>query len=172
MKIVFDSTESKELFLKYAIPCGNVLIKRKKLSKEKINEIKEKLLKGKEVRGIENTFRIAANMCYIISKKMRKKGIDKSVIRKYFWNEHSRAINWRHKIYKDFDPQLCKVYPGRVIKMKKAGKVLVLTPIGKRRLRKEFIPDLAINDLVTVHYNYCIEKINGNEFRVLWNKYK
>ncbi len=172
MKIVFDSKESKELFLKYAIPCGNVLIKRKKLSKARLDSIKSALMKGKEVRGIENTFRIAANMCYIISKKMRKKGIDKSVIRKYFWSEHSRAISWRHKIYKDFDTQLCKVYPGRVIKMEKAGKVLVLTPIGNRRLRKEFIPDLAINDLVTVHYNYCIEKITHNVFKSLWNKYK
>lgn len=170
MKLIFGSNASKMLFLKYAIPCGNVLVRRRSLSKARLDKLKSKLLRGEEIKDIEKIFKIAAGMCYIIAKKMKKKKIDKAVIRKYFWDEHSSAIEWRHKIYKDFDKKLCKVYPGKIIK---AGKsAVVKTPIGKRKLRSDFVPGLRINDLVTVHYDYIIEKLTKGEFKRLWNKYK
>jgi hydrogenase maturation factor len=101
---------------------------------------------------------------------MGKSKIDKAVIRKYFWNEHSKAINWRHKIYKDFDKKLCKVYPGKAISIDK--KAIVLTPLGKTILKKDFVADIKVGDFVTVHYDYVVEKITNAEFRKLWNKYK
>lgn len=170
MKIIFDSKKSKELFLKYAIPCGHILVSRGKISKERLGKLKARLLKGEGIKDVEKVFKTAAGMCYIIANNMGKKMIDRAVIRKYFWYEHSRAIEWRHSIYKDFDKKLCKVYPGKVIKAGK--KAIVKTPIGKRKLKKDFMPDLMKNDLVTVHYDYIIEKISESEFKRFWNKYK
>ena len=110
-------------------------------------------------------------MCYIIAKKVKKKRIDKAVVRKYFWHEHTKAIEWRYSVYKDFSPVVCKVYPGRIISKGK-NTAVVLTPIGKRKLRTDFVSGLTKSDLVTVHYSYIIEKINKREFKSLWNKYK
>ena len=170
MKLKFDSNDTKNLFLRYAIPCGNVLVKRKTISKDKLDKMKVNLINGRDIRDIEKTFKVASSMCYIITRKMKKNKIDKAVIRKYFWSEHAKAIEWRHNIYKDFDKKLCRVYPGRVTSI--GEKAIVLTPIGKRELRTDFVSDLMKNDLVTVHYDYIVEKITKKEFNSLWNKYK
>lgn len=171
MRLVFDSNESKRLFLSYAIPCADVLVRRKKISKDKLNKLKSDLIQGKDINGVEKIFVVASSMCYIISRKMKKKRIDKKLIRKYFWHEHKKAIDWRYNFYKDFNPVFCKVYPGKVI-IKKRKTAVVLTPIGKLKLKTDFIPGLLVNDLVTVHYDYIVEKITNRQFKSLWNKYK
>ena len=43
MRLHFDSKGTKRLFLMYAVPCGDVLVRRKTINKAKLNRIKSDL---------------------------------------------------------------------------------------------------------------------------------
>jgi len=152
---------NKELFLKYAIPCGEVLVCRGELKRELLDKLREATASGQEADvPVEEVFKVAARMCTIIAKRMGKKAIDDEVIRRYFLIEHEKAIRWRKRIYPDLSVRDCKVYPGRVLKIDEDG-ALVRTPIGERKLRTDFSGDLKKGDRVSAHYGYVAEKIKG-----------
>ena len=151
--------KDKELFLRYAIPCGEVLVKRGELKEELLKNLNDSVANGRKIDvPVEDIFKVASRMCTIIAKRMGKKEIDEDVIRKYFLLEHEKAIIWRKKIYPDLSVRDCKVYPGRVLKIDEDG-ALVRTPIGERKLRTDFSGDLKKGDRVSAHYGYVAEKI-------------
>jgi poly-beta-hydroxyalkanoate depolymerase len=77
--------KNKELFLRYAIPCGEVLVRRGELQNDILEELSQSVSEGKEIRiPIEKIFKVASRMCTILAKQMRKKEIDEEVIRRYF----------------------------------------------------------------------------------------
>ena len=89
----------RDLFLKYAIPCGHVLVKRGDLKQETLDRIRDKVVFKQEVReDLEDIFPIAVRMCKLLAKKSGKSVIDQEVIRDYFWHEHPKAVEWRKKI--------------------------------------------------------------------------
>ena len=159
--------KDKELFLKYAIPCGEVLVKRGDIKEELLRELNEKVSHGQEVDvPIENIFKVASRMCTIIARQMGKREIDAEVIRRYFMVEHEKAIRWRKQIYPDINLRDCIVYPGRVLSID-SDRALVKTPLGKSLLRSELSGKLKPGDIVSTHYDYISEKVSSDKLRFM-----
>lgn len=151
--------KDKELFLRYAIPCGEVLVRRGELKEELLNELKESVEHGEEIDApVGDIFKVATRMCTILAKRMGKTEIDDEVIRRYFMLEHEKAILWRKQVRPEIDVKECMVYPGRVLKID-FDKALVQTPLGEAMLKNDFTPGLHKGDLVSTHYDFVSEKI-------------
>lgn len=149
----------KALFLRYAIPCGEFLVKKGELRSEVLKKLNASVRNGEAVETpIEDVFRVAARMCTIIARQMGKKEIDAEVIRRYFLVEHENAIKWRQQVRPDLKLEECLVYPGRVLKIG-SENILVKTPLGERIFRNDFAQDIKPHDLVSVHYDYIAEKL-------------
>ncbi len=150
----------KELFLRYAIPCGEVLVKRGSLDSKLLKKAEKIVTDGKAANiKPEEMFPTAAKMCTIIAHRMGKKTIDQEVIRRYFLFEHEKAVRWRMKLYPDVIPEKCIVYPARVLR---SGELLLVnTPAGKKILDMRFAPEVKRGDWVSTHYSYASEKISG-----------
>lgn len=148
----------RSLFLRYAIPCGHVLVKRGDLKQETLDSVKERLLRGEGVReDLEALFPIAVRMCKLLAQKSGKGAIDPEVIRDYFWREHAKAVEWRAEIYPDLPKEECLTFPARVLEPGK--NPLVETPLGKKRAKADFVSQVKKDDWVIVHYDYIVEKI-------------
>ena len=171
MVIGFESESAKKLFLKYAIPCGHVLVERGDLKKEKLAELGKKLMAGERIDDdLEEVFRIGVRMCFLIAKKLGKDSIDEEVIRRYFWKEHEEAIKWRASIYPDVKPEACRIYAGRITGVG-GGFVEAETPKGTAKYRRDFIENPKENDFVILHYGYAVEKITEKEYKTLRRKF-
>jgi hypothetical protein len=157
----FSNREDKELFLKYAIPCGHVLVTRGDLKEQTLQKLERDLIAGKDIpeATIKKIFKVAYAMCMLIAKKSGKEQINRNVTHRYFWKEHAKAIKWRAKIYPDVVAEQCRIYRGRVLSV--GERAIVLSSQGKKSFRKEFVPDLKKGDFVVTHYNYVVEKITG-----------
>lgn len=154
--------KDKELFLRYAIPCGEVLVNRGELREELLAKLNDSVRKKEETDiPIENVFKVAARMCTILAKQMGKKEIDSEVIRRYFMIEHEKAIRWRKQIRPELKVSDCLVYPGRILKMGN-DSILVKTPLGEKLFRNDFAEGLKTKDWVSVHYDYVAEKIKAD----------
>jgi hydrogenase maturation factor len=152
----------RDLFLRYAIPCGDVLVKRGNLKQETLDRIRKRVIRKERVEDdLERVFPIAVRMCRLIAKKLGKGAIDPGIIRQYFWHEHAKAVEWRAEIYPDLPKEKCLTYPARVLKPGK--KPLLETPVGERRAKPDFVPGLKKDDWVIVHYDYIVEKIPWKE---------
>ena len=156
--------KDRDLFLRYAIPCGEVLVNRGELKKEILGKMSEAVKQGKVIDfPIEDNFKVASRMCTIIAKKMGKNVIDSEVIRRYFLLEHEKAIRWRKQLRPDINVRECKVYPGRVLKIDE-DHAIVKTPLGEAMLRSDFTAGLKMKkgDWVSTHYDYVSEKLSTN----------
>jgi hypothetical protein len=163
---------NKELFLRYAIPCGEVLVKRGELKMELLEKLRDNTSHGQEVDvDLGAVFGVAARMCTIIARRMGKSAIDDEVIRRYFLVEHDRAIEWRRLVKPDIDARECRVYPGKVLKIDDSG-ALVRTPIGDRALRTDLAGGLRKGERVSTHYNYVSEKISASQQSLLSGRKK
>ncbi len=152
----------RDLFLRYAVPCGDVLVKRGVLGQETLDSIREKVIKGERVEeDLEEIFPMAVRMCRLLAKRAGKGVIDPGVIRDYFWHEHAKAVEWRASIYPDLPKEECLTYPARVLKP--GRNPLVETPLGKRGAKTDFVKDLKRDDWVMLHYDYIVEKIPWEE---------
>lgn len=154
--------KDKELFLRYAIPCGEVLVRRGELKEELLRKLNDSVKNKQEIETpIEDVFKVAARMCTILAKQMGKSGIDAEVIRRYFLIEHEKAIKWRKQVRPDLKISECLVYPGRVLRID-PDKILVKTPLGEKLFRNDFAEGLRKRDRVSVHYDYVSEKIKAD----------
>jgi len=153
--------KNKELFLRYAIPCGEVLVKRGELREDLLKKLNDSVRNRQEIEiPIERVFKVAAGMCSILAKQMGKNEIDSEVIRRYFLIEHEKAIRWRKQIKPDLKIKECLVYPGKVLRID-PDSVLVKTKLGEKLLRN-FEEGLKAKDWVSVHYDYISEKIRAD----------
>ena len=154
--------KDKELFLRYAIPCGEVLVKRGEVKAKLLKQLNDSVKNRQEIRTpVEDVFKVATRMCTILAKQMGKKEIDSEVIRKYFLIEHERAILWRKQIKPEITVKECKVYPGRILRIDPNG-ILVKTKLGEKLYRDDFAKGLKAKDWVSVHYDYVTEKLKTN----------
>ena len=151
--------KDKELFLRYAIPCGEVLVNRGELKAKLLKQLNDSVKNKEEIQTpIENVFKVAARMCTILAKRMGKDEIDSEVIRRYFLTEHEKAIKWRKQVRPDLKVEECLVYPGRILRID-PDRILVKTKQGERFFRKDFAKGLHEKDWVSVHYDYISERI-------------
>jgi hypothetical protein len=153
---------NRELFLRYAIPCGEVLVNRGELKGELLRQLNDSVKNRQEIDvPIERVFRVAARMCTILAKRMGRNDIDDEVIRRYFLLEHEKAIRWRKEIKPDLKISECLVYPGRVLRID-PDNVLVKTNLEEKLFRNGFAEGLKRKDWVSVHYDYVSEKIKAD----------
>jgi len=141
----------KETFLKYALPCGSVLVKRGTITQEQLD------------LGLEadpTLFKVGFFMCEQAAKKLGKDAIDKEAIRQYFWLDHDKHLEHAEG---DVDPRLCTVYPATYL-----GDNRVKTPIDERNVNISSTPNVKQGDYVTVHYSRTCEVITAEEFNRLW----
>jgi hypothetical protein len=152
----------RELFLRYAIPCGRVLVRRGDLKGEVLGRLNEAVKHGQDIdEPIEDVFKVASRMCTILAKRMGKNEIDSEVIRRYFLLEHDKAIAWRKQVKPDINAEECSVKPGKVLKVDD-NNILVSTKLGEKLCRADFAQGLQRNDWVSVHYDYVDEKLSKN----------
>jgi len=164
----FKDDKTRLLFFRYALPCSTTLVKRGFLSKKVVNKLIENLSLNKEIqKDFEKNFKIANWMCNKIARRLKKKYIDNTVIRKYFLFEHDKVVDWRYSMFKDFNPENCRVYSGKVIRFKNK-KALIKTILGIRNYKTNFVNNLKIGDYVVVHRNFVVEKINSKLSKKLW----
>jgi hydrogenase maturation factor len=164
----FKNEEARLLFLKYASPCAETLVKRGTVTKKQMNDMLVDVSYRRESsKDAAKKFKTAIFICKKIAKKLNKKIIDVEVIRRYFLLEHDKIVDGRYKMFKDFDPQKCRTYSGKIISTKN-GFAIVNTIIGNKKYRTDFVPQLKVGNYVIVHRNFIIERINKNLAEKLW----
>lgn len=157
--MIIKNEKDRLLFLKYALPCASTLVKRGNVKQEYINEL---ILMVSNNKAPEETaeamFKVANAMCDSIANRMDKSNVDSEVIRQYFLLEHSKVVDDRYELMRDFNPVDCRTYPGRVVRLGN-GSAIVDTKLGEKNYKTIFAKGLKQNDKVVVHYDYIIEKI-------------
>lgn len=160
--------KDKRLFLKYALPCATTLVKRGWIKQEDMDRMLDMLVNNKEINvDLKKIFVVASSICSLIAMKAEKKEIDSGVIRDYFWNEHDYMVDKRYEEMKDFDPEECRVYSGKVLKV--GEKAEVMTPKGTASYRKDLAPEIKEGDYVVMHYDFIVEKITKETAKLLWD---
>ena len=153
--------EDRALFLKYALPCAGTLVKRGVVSQAHVDHLVALVSEGHvPVEKEEEMFKVANAMCKHIAERMGKPKIDSEVIREYFLLEHSKVVDERYELMRDFNPVDCRTYAGVVLKIEE-GHATVRTNLGERVYRTTFARDLKENDKVAVHFDFVIEKISN-----------
>ncbi|HLC98975.1 MAG TPA: hypothetical protein VJC00_03145 [Candidatus Nanoarchaeia archaeon] len=152
----------EQYFFRYAWPCTEMLLIRKKISEVRYKELKfsaeSNITPSRKI--LEDTYKTAISQL----KKISSDYWHIPVIRKYFLEEHNRFIDSGEPEIAKCTPaqrELCKVYTGVVGEVKKAGDYdVVIVRYGKseRRCINLYGLELKKGDAVTVHYNFVIEK--------------
>jgi hydrogenase maturation factor len=160
----------KELFLKYAFPCGQVLVNRGNISQEFHDEIKRAIVGNKEIKeDYIKPFKVALFFLTEIAKKQGKTAIDKEIIRDYYFERHDDVVKWRAEVKPDVIVDSCRVKPGKILSIEK--NTLVETPLGNLEIKLDFIPDANVGDFITIHYEYGCEIITEKLFKKLWKNF-
>lgn len=151
------------LFLRYAVPCGHVLVKRRDLPKERLEYLEKCAIEENEPEGnLEDDFKISVRMLMLTAKRMGKPSIDIEVIRKYFWKEHKACVEWRAKMFPDIDTERCVIRVGEVIGVNGEEATIELKE-SRAVVNTKFEPDIKEGDWVIIHYDYIVEKITPEQ---------
>jgi len=159
---------NKLLFLKYAIPCTNTLVKRGWITQERVDKMHELLKQERVEEDIGSIYLVATSACKAIAFHKGKKEVDEDVIHEYFLDSHDEMIDKRFKQMGDFDPEECRTYPGKVLIV--GEKIKLMTPRGEKEISNTFVNELNQDDYVITHYNHIIEKITKEKAKDLWDK--
>ena len=116
--------------------------------------------------GAEKIFVVANGMCRAIAKRMGKGSVDADVIRRYFLLDHSKVVDERFELMKDFDPVSCNTRIG-IVKSFDGPSAVVETDLGRLSYKTLFAKDARIGDRVVVHYDFIIEKASADVIKWL-----
>jgi hydrogenase maturation factor len=152
--------KSRLLFMKYAIPCANTLVKRGTISQEYVDMLMDAVKNGRQLpKDAEKVFKVAFSACTLIAMDNNTEAIDEDVIRDYFLFKHDDVIDRRYEEMGDFDPDACRTRSG-VVESVEDGIAVVANSAGRRSYLTDFVPDLKKGDIVVTHWNFIIEKID------------
>lgn len=160
---------NKRLFFSYAHPCGDVLVKRGSMERDSLERIRERLRRDGKIDADPRLFKVAYALISMLADEKGRKEIDDELLREYYWRKHDGHVMEEAKNRNDIIPDMCVVFPARVI-YAKGKKAVVETPVGRRSINIEFVPNVHAGDFVTVHYSYACERIGEEEFRRLWGE--
>jgi hypothetical protein len=159
--MIIKSDGDRLLFLRYALPCAGTLVKRGKVTSEYIEGLVEQVSRNSAPKeDAEAMFKVANTMCDIVAERMGKQSTDAEVIRRYFLFEHSKVVDDRFELMRDFDPVDCRTYAGTVVKAD-GGSAVVETILGQRKYRTPFVKDLRAGDAVVVHFDFVVERVTA-----------
>jgi len=152
------------LFLRYALPCAETLVKRGWVGRDVVElELEHAAVEGEKPKtDIRDVFPVAYARCSLLAKRMERNAINADVIRAYFWAQHDDVIEERHKEFGDFDKELCKVVAGKV---SGTAPLKVETAAGERDCENPYGVDVASGDNVVMHYSRIIEKVSDEQAR-------
>ncbi|MGD0728766.1 MAG: hypothetical protein ABR981_01685 [Candidatus Micrarchaeaceae archaeon] len=157
--------EDRKLFLKYALPCASTFVTRGTLTQEHLNDLIRTVSDDNlPNENVEEMFKVANAMCKIIAMRMNKSSIDSEVIRQYFLLEHSKVVDDRYELMRDFNPIDCKTYAGIVTKTEN-GHAIVKTSRGEREYKTLFAKNAREKDMVVVHFDFIVELITEDTFK-------
>lgn len=153
----FLPAKDQNLFLRYAIPCGQVLVKRGKLDEDELDRMIEDVKAQGGTQKDCEVFEVAMFWCSEAARGAGKKEVDKKIIHTYFFEEHEKAVEEAAAIHPDIKPDLCRVQEGLVMDIDEEGVLKVFLPTGMRHVRPDFVPDAKKGSKVSVHYNFACE---------------
>lgn len=145
-------------FLKYAFPCSHILKFRGEVSNEDILKLKDAALNNRKLERayLEKIYFRAFARMDKIARELKKDRWDLEVIKEYFRVRHNDVVACSDN--DDSFKDLCKVHKATV-KEKRKESILVEYGERKRVVKKDFVPNVEVGDVVTIHYDYAIEKI-------------
>ncbi len=150
---------SRNLFMRYALPCAGTLVKRGTIKQEHVDILIDIVKNNRYIPdGSEKIFKVAFSACSLIAMKNGSESIDRNAIREYFLLGHDDAIEKRYGEMKDFDPQACRIKIGHV-GLAENGSATVGC-CGTKKYRTDFVPDAKENDIVITHWDFVVERIN------------
>ena len=149
-------------FLKYAYPCSYILLQRKEISEEQLENLRQAAIKGLVIpkEKLEKIYFRAFEKITPIAKDLGKDKWDLEVLKEYFITRHNEVIDKGMYAYAKAPPvlkELCKVHKAKIID-KKDNILIVQYSQGKiRPVNNELVPEAEIGETVTIHYGYAIE---------------
>lgn len=158
---------AKRLFLLYAHPCGDVLVKRGTVSRRALDSLRSALMGHGKLPSAQLFSAAFSRLQEYAGKRKRK--ITPALVREYFLAQHNKVVLRVAKKKKDVIPKRCFIVPGRLLKLGK-GKAAASTPFGSRKIIIGLVPKLKTGDMVAIHYDYACETIPQAEFRRLWRE--
>lgn len=150
------------LFLRYAFPCVFITLQRKKITQKEYDSLNDAALNGLVVprKRLERIFSAAFRRIGVLAKEKGWELWSAQAIKSYFHERHNRLIEDGAESYATAPKvlcELCKVLPGRVVKIGKDGASVRLRNGKKRAVLTCLLPNLALNDEVYVHYGYAVD---------------
>jgi len=154
---------AEEYFLRYAYPCINNLVQRKRLSKDDAGNLENLLFDKKSITRsyLESCFPEAFRRIKEVAKQMKKPRWDVSVIKKYWEKDHNKFIDAGDGEYSratNSFKELCKVHKAAVV-AKKDNILTVKYDNTQRNVFATLVPYVKKGDRVTVHLAFAIEKL-------------
>lgn len=157
-------TEAPErYFFKYAFPCTFLKFNRGEITKKEYGELEKKFIVGDSPskKELEKIYPFAFKMIKRLAKRTRRAywGID--VIKEYWLREHNKIIESDEPYYKCETSEFkdsCKVHKAEVIE-KKRNTIIVRYGNKKREVYNAIVPDAKKGNIVTIHFDYAIEKL-------------
>lgn len=157
--------EPEAYFIKYAYPCAHILVTvRGDVSEEEYEKMKDAAINNKVMdrEYLEKVFFRAFDRISKIAEEMGKDKWDVEVIREYFCVRHNNVLMGSD--YPESFKEMCRTYQADVIEILDSGEVIVeyeseLGGKKKRRVSKEYLPDLKLGDRVWIHWQYAVEKV-------------
>ena len=159
-----QNTKPEVYFLKYAFPCSFIIRQRSEITKEQFNKLEDAAINNKALpkEFLEKIYFRAFEKIKSLASELKKDKWDIKVIRKYFLEKHNELITNGMYSY-DKAPEalknLCKIHKARIIKIKSGILIVEYDGNKTRCVMNYLVPDAKINDIVTIHYGYAVEKI-------------
>ncbi len=149
--------QSRQLFMKYAIPCGSTLVSRGSITQKELDLLRELVKRGEELPAdAEKIFKVAFSACSLLAIDKGKDLIDNDIIHDYFLQGHDFMIDKRFSEMMDFDPQACRVRPG-IVESVGNGFASVIIEGELKKFRTDFLPHVKAGDNVITHWDYIVE---------------
>ena len=151
--------KSEVYFIKYAFPCSHILcdvrgeITNDEFEKMRIAALNDEVLDRK---FLEKIFFRAFERIAKLAEEIGKDKWDIEVIREYFRVRHNPILD--KSDYPESFKKMCKVHEASVLE-DLGDEAIVLYDGGKRRVKKDYLPDIKVGDRVTIHWQYAVEKI-------------
>lgn len=156
--------EPEVYFIKYAYPCAHILCTvRGDVSEEEFKEMEDAAIHNKAMDRdyLERVFFRAFDRIKKIAEERGKDKWDLEVIKEYFVGRHNSVL--MDSDYPESFREMCRTYKAEVVS-EEDGEIVVkyLSEDGKekkRKVKKDYFPELKIGDKVIIHWQYAVERI-------------
>lgn len=150
-------------FIRYAYPCSHILCTvRGEVSEEEFKMMEDAAINNKilDRKFLEKAFFRAFTRISQLAQEMKKDRWDLEVIKEYFRVRHNPVLD--NSDYPESFKEQCKVFEAKVKQILADGEAIVEYEnkgTKKRKVKTDYLPNIKVNDKVTIHWSYIVEKI-------------